>query len=841
MKIVCLSAYTVKHGSSGVVLDFEEYSKFKYGFKPATIIFAKKLLNLFLEKYGIEYFLIKPENVIITTSPYWYTPPPAYSLTIKFHDLINELLLEKGCPPVRFMKIQRSSAPFCDFGKLNLAERKQNMKISSLSVDLEIFKGKKIILIEDARITGSHEKKVRELMKKAGVTELVFIYIVNVGKEIKNPKVENQMNHSWINNLKALSVLMKNPQDYILNARACRFILSYENKKELKKFSKKLSHELLFEIHRLSVNDGYGTLEKYKDGFQIINNEIVARVTLHKKQNTNTNRPTKKIRADHNKHKKVAIKLISFDIWGTLIKSNPAFKRIRSSIIAKEMKIAKDAHRVQIVAREVDDMLDKNTEITGNEYDCKSRIKLIAQKLNLNTNSFNHAFYNTLEEKISTAFLKMPPSLIETSIIDTLSSLKTMGISIALLSNTGFIKGKTMRIALKQLEILSYVDVALFSDEIGLAKPHPKIFEKLTKIFKLHPHQILHIGDNTYTDYDGAWQTGILSLLYDPDNKYADTSASIHNTKELLNIVKTGVPLHYSNLSLHTLAIIENKIFTESGEKFNCLDYSKFKYGDGSIARTYGYQLAERFIATNYRLLETTKTKNEFVITTSPFKSTPKGSGAIVTNFKNALNSHLLRLGENPITEISIFKDNIFEGDYSDFSEKHRKKVLASNKLFVPEKYIQGKKLIIIDDVRITGTHENNLITFFENKGVHEIYFLYVALVNPAQAKVHPEIETTLNHGWMTDLNKLQKIMNSEEFILNVRVCKYILAHKDTKARTMLLKQLNTKTLCDLYHGIIADGYASMKLYRNAFRQINAELKRREYQTSNKPIYSFKK
>ena len=70
MKIVRLSAYTVEHGSSGVLLDFEKYSKFKYGFKPTTIIFAKKLLSLFLKKYGIEYFSTKPGNVIITTSPY---------------------------------------------------------------------------------------------------------------------------------------------------------------------------------------------------------------------------------------------------------------------------------------------------------------------------------------------------------------------------------------------------------------------------------------------------------------------------------------------------------------------------------------------------------------------------------------------------------------------------------------------------------------------------------------------------------------------------------------------------------------------------------------------------
>ena len=66
---------------------------------------------------------------------------------------------------------------------------------------------------------------------------------------------------------------MKKPDEFVLNSRLCRFILSWENQEELEDFCKRLSDEMLFGLYISSVNDGYGSVEKYAKGFEVVRQE----------------------------------------------------------------------------------------------------------------------------------------------------------------------------------------------------------------------------------------------------------------------------------------------------------------------------------------------------------------------------------------------------------------------------------------------------------------------------------------------------------------------------------------------------------------------------------------
>ena len=90
----------------------------------------------------------------------------------------------------------------------------------------------------------------------------------------------------------------------------------------------------------------------------------------------------------------------------------------------------------------------------------------------------------------------------------------------SLLSNTGFIKGSTLRKVLKQLEIDSLFDFQLYSDEAGMSKPNDNLFQLLIKTTEeirgeimTDPKEIIHIGDNAKADVEGAEKAGISSLL----------------------------------------------------------------------------------------------------------------------------------------------------------------------------------------------------------------------------------------------------------------------------------------------------------------------------------------
>lgn len=55
------------------------------------------------------------------------------------------------------------------------------------------------------------------------------------------------------------------------------------------------------------------------------------------------------------------------------------------------------------------------------------------------------------------------------------------------------------------LEMFDYV---LRGGEQGRAKPHADLFHQTARHFQLKPNEILHIGDNLYTDVQGAIQAG---------------------------------------------------------------------------------------------------------------------------------------------------------------------------------------------------------------------------------------------------------------------------------------------------------------------------------------------
>ena len=273
MKVHRLSAYTIEQEPNKKNLNFTEYSKFKYGHKPTAIKFAESMVAEFLKTFPLSYFAKELDKIIVSTSPYWYTPPSAHALSIYFHYMLNELLLEAKNEPLTFLKIHRSSAPVCDFSKLTHEQRLENLKKDTLHFDPFMLKGKKLILIEDARITGTHEKKIIDFMEKAGLEEIIFVYVVNIGFGAADPDIENRINHKWVNNLDTLQLLMKNPEQFVLNSRLCRFILSWGNEQELKDFCKRLSDEMLFGLYISSVNDGYGSVELYSSGFDIIRQE----------------------------------------------------------------------------------------------------------------------------------------------------------------------------------------------------------------------------------------------------------------------------------------------------------------------------------------------------------------------------------------------------------------------------------------------------------------------------------------------------------------------------------------------------------------------------------------
>ena len=212
-------------------------------------------------------------------------------------------------------------------------------------------------------------------------------------------------------------------------------------------------------------------------------------------------------------------KHFSFDLWLTLIRSNPAFKQERAAYFHKHYnKLDKSLQEIEAAFRFVDVMTNAINERTGKNIDSDEMYLAVISHINENTFSLKDVDTETLYVKMQDLLFAHMPRLYSEETREVLELVKDDEQRTAsILSNTGFIKGSTLRQVLVHLDIDKYFDFQFYSDEEGMSKPNTSFFLKMTnEVFArrgLSPKDIIHIGDNSRADIEGATSVGIHSLL----------------------------------------------------------------------------------------------------------------------------------------------------------------------------------------------------------------------------------------------------------------------------------------------------------------------------------------
>ena len=177
--------------------------------------------------------------------------------------------------------------------------------------------------------------------------------------------------------------------------------------------------------------------------------------------------------------------------------------------------------------------LEKATDIAYKKYGTKPKV-----------------FDRRLRFKIAFTLLKVKPSkdLLELlnlkywnvilenirpypDVIPTLTTLKDLGIRLGILSD-GLVEIQEKR--LKALGISRFFDFTVFSEEIGINKPSPKVFKYALKVANTSPRESAMVGDNVKTDIYGANRVGMLSIWI-RRGRFKDISPS--SNKELPKFV----------------------------------------------------------------------------------------------------------------------------------------------------------------------------------------------------------------------------------------------------------------------------------------------------------------
>jgi FMN phosphatase YigB (HAD superfamily) len=168
--------------------------------------------------------------------------------------------------------------------------------------------------------------------------------------------------------------------------------------------------------------------------------------------------------------------------------------------------------------------------------DSKMRVKTIVQLANVQLTSSdmdNAAIYC---DRIA---LEYRPPVVPgiKKVLEELSGVYKL----AVICNTGWHSGETVRQLLAGYNFPKYFSHLTFSDEAGIAKPHKQIFEYTLDKLDCRSGDAVHIGDSEYSDIVGAKEANMKAILFTGINdKYKDNNSAditIDNYDNLVDIM----------------------------------------------------------------------------------------------------------------------------------------------------------------------------------------------------------------------------------------------------------------------------------------------------------------
>ena len=140
----------------------------------------------------------------------------------------------------------------------------------------------------------------------------------------------------------------------------------------------------------------------------------------------------------------------------------------------------------------------------------RERIDWMAAELGFD--SPTGAAWDLLDQALEESLFVAPPRLLEG--IGELLHVLALEVRLALISDTSYSGGMTIRRLLAQAGVLQLFDVQTFSGELGRAKPHAEVFLHTLGQLDVEPGQAVHIGDREATDIVGAKGVGMSAILF---------------------------------------------------------------------------------------------------------------------------------------------------------------------------------------------------------------------------------------------------------------------------------------------------------------------------------------
>ncbi|MBN2311892.1 MAG: HAD family hydrolase [Candidatus Hydrogenedentes bacterium] len=218
------------------------------------------------------------------------------------------------------------------------------------------------------------------------------------------------------------------------------------------------------------------------------------------------------------------VRAITFDFWNTLFRDCHSAERwqMRAAAFGQAAGVPVDdvAEALKSVAAEFFRSHHEDQRTLGPE----DGVRIVCEFLGVR---LDPGPARAVADVFATAILELGPEPIEGALDAVRAAAQVVPAGIV--SDSGISPGRSLKGLLARHGFLEHLEVLVFSDEVGVAKPQAPMFETAAAGLGVTPDALLHIGDLEWSDIAGARAIGATAALFAGANdRYRDCTEADH-------------------------------------------------------------------------------------------------------------------------------------------------------------------------------------------------------------------------------------------------------------------------------------------------------------------------
>jgi len=231
----------------------------------------------------------------------------------------------------------------------------------------------------------------------------------------------------------------------------------------------------------------------------------------------------------------LGVKVVSLDIWNTLLRIQAVFEGI-AKVLAPTLKVSEGEVLDKVLKSYVSAKQARREGELRATNAVKESLRMLAAELGIEPRVLRRIVSSVVEG------LKAEDVVIEGA-LEAVKEVSSLGLKVVTLGNVLFWRGIYTRHLLSNLGFSKYIAAQFYADELGVQKPDRKAFAMVCRVLNVEPHEVLHVGDGIIEDFGGALAAGFRAALVTSDvNDVVSINEFIHfipSIKYLPKLVKS--------------------------------------------------------------------------------------------------------------------------------------------------------------------------------------------------------------------------------------------------------------------------------------------------------------